>query len=62
MLQFESSTDILDRYVAAMDEYATVETKSALDGRNSHYILVPKNKKKDKELSLIHISEPTRPY
>ncbi|HOE06120.1 MAG TPA: translation initiation factor IF-3 [Bacilli bacterium] len=49
LLQFESSTDILDRYVAAMDEYATVETKSALDGRNSHYILVPKNKKKDKE-------------
>ncbi len=49
LLQFESSTDILDKYVEAMDEYATIETKNTLDGKNSHYILVPKNKKKDKE-------------
>ncbi|HKM30032.1 MAG TPA: translation initiation factor IF-3 [Bacilli bacterium] len=49
LLQFESATEILDKYVAEMDEYSTVETKNTLDGRNSHYILVPKNKKKDKE-------------
>lgn len=49
LLQFESSSLILDKYVEAMADYATVETKNTLEGKNSYYILVPKNKKKDKE-------------
>lgn len=49
LLQFESSNLILDKYVAQMEEFSTIETKNNQDGRNSYYILVPKNKNKDKE-------------
>lgn len=49
MIQFESSGLVLEKFVNALDDIATVEGRTAVEGKNMSVILAPKNKKKDKE-------------
>lgn len=45
MMQFDSSKDVLDRFVNALSEISTIEGKTAVEGKNMSIILAPKNKK-----------------
>ena len=49
LLQYESSSLILDRFANALEEIATIESRTTVDGKNMSIVLTPKNKKKDKE-------------
>lgn len=44
LIQFESSSLILDKYVEALSDVATVESKITNDGRTTAITLVPKKK------------------
>lgn len=46
MMQFDSSKDVLDRFVNALEEVATIEGRTAVEGKNMSIILAPKNNKK----------------
>lgn len=52
MIQFESSGLVLEKFVNALEDIATVEGRTAVEGKNMSVILGPKNKKKDKEWNL----------
>ncbi len=45
MMQFDSSKDVLDRFVNALSEISTIEGRTAVEGKNMSIILGPKNKK-----------------
>ena len=45
MMQFDSSKDVLDRFVNALNEISTIEGRTAVEGKNMSIILGPKNKK-----------------
>ena len=45
MMQFDSSKDVLDRFVNALSEISTIEGGTAVEGKNMSIILGPKNKK-----------------